>query len=90
MVGIRSWIVMKMGKRKLAGSIKGTDHSTTKSCYSSQGITAHLRGWDFGLRIEILVDENGTPLFEIWETGGSNNPSNKRQVFLTNVDENNF
>lgn len=79
-----------MGKKKLAATISGFDHSTGKSCYSSEGITAHLRGWDFGLEITMRVDEDGTPLFEIWETGGSNDPGTKRQVFLTNVDDNNF
>jgi len=72
-----------MGKRKLAATIKGSDHSTSKSCYSSQGITAHLRGWDHGLEITMRLDEDGTPLYEIWETGGSNSPSPRRQVFLT-------
>lgn len=72
-----------MGKRKLAATIKGTDQSTDKNCYSNHGITTHLRGWDFGLLIDMYVDKDGVPLYQIWETGGSNNPKNKRPVFLT-------
>lgn len=75
-----------MGKRKLAATIKASDQSTSRSCYSSDGIEAHLRGWDFGLKIWIGVDDDGTPMYEIWETRGSNDPSKVRQVFLTTGD----
>jgi hypothetical protein len=79
-----------MGKRKLAATISGFDHSSGKSCYSSEGITAHLRGWDHGLEITMRVDEDGTPLYEIWETRGSHDPKPRRQVFLTTVNENEY
>lgn len=72
-----------MGKRKLAATIQGHDHSTSKSCYSGEGIIAHLRGWDHGLEITMMADDDGIPLYEIWETRGSNNSSRTRQVFLT-------
>jgi hypothetical protein len=71
-----------MGKRKLAATIKGDDHSTSKSCYSSHGITAHLRGWDHGIEIEMRLDENEEPIYEIWATRGSNNPSRTHKLNL--------
>lgn len=72
-----------MGKRKLAASFRGTDHSTIKSCYSSEGIVAHLRGWDKGISIEMKLDKDDNPVFEIWTTGGSNDSYEKWQMWLT-------
>lgn len=74
-----------MGKRKLAGSLRGWNQATEVTRYSNEGIEAHLRGWDFGLNIEMRVSEDGIPTYEIWETGGSHNTSKIRQVFLTTI-----
>lgn len=64
-----------MGKRKLAATISGTDHSSEKSCYSSQGIVAHLRGWDDGIKVYMTVEEDDSITYQIYVTGGSHNPS---------------
>lgn len=72
-----------MGNRKLAATISGHGHSTSKSCFDSNGISAHLRGWDSGIKIEMTLDENDNPVFELWTTGGSNNASTKYALFLT-------
>jgi hypothetical protein len=73
-----------MGKRELAATISGFDHSTAKSCYSSEGITAHLRGWDFGIEITMRVNAWGEPEYDIWSTGGSHDPKAKDQLSLVN------
>jgi hypothetical protein len=75
---------MKMGKRKLAATISGTDHSSEKSCYSSQGISAHLRGWDFGYQIEMKMTEDETPYLMIFSTGGSHNPLPQEMLAIIN------
>lgn len=62
-----------MGKKKLAASIKGFDHSTDSSRFSNQGITAHVRGWDDGIRVTAYVNSKGEEIFEIHTTGGNNN-----------------
>jgi hypothetical protein len=63
-----------VGKRELAATISGFDHSSSKSCYSSEGISAHLRGWDYGFSIEMRLDDDGLPYLEIYRTNGSHDP----------------
>jgi len=75
-----------MGKRKLAATTRGFNHATSQSCFNNEGITAHLRGWDFGIEITMRHTENG-PMYEFWLTGGSNNPGRTEQMFLTDIDE---
>jgi hypothetical protein len=71
-----------MGKRKLAATIQGFDHSTSKDCYSSRGISAHLRGWDEGLFIEMRWDERlGRPTYKIYTTNGSNDSGRRELVY---------
>jgi hypothetical protein len=74
-----------MGHRKLAATIKGTDHSSSKSCYSSESITAHLRGWDNGFEIELKLDENELPYLEIRRTLGSHNPKARNLIATITV-----
>lgn len=70
-----------MGKRKLAATISGYGHSTSKSCFDSEGITAHLRGWDKGIQVEMKLGKDDKLIFEISTTGGSNNPSTIKELY---------
>jgi hypothetical protein len=45
-------------------------------------MTTHIRGWNKGIRIESTIKEDQEH-FEIFETGGSNNPSNKNKIYET-------
>jgi hypothetical protein len=74
-----------MGKRKLAATISGLDHSTSKDCYSNRGIKAHLRGWDKGIEITMWLGDDEELVFEIYETGGSHNPGHIRELTLREV-----
>lgn len=38
-------------------------------------ITAHLRGWNFGVRVELEVDKDGKVTARVEQTGGSNAPA---------------
>lgn len=61
-----------MGKKNLAATISGFDHSTESSRFDNRGITAHIRGWDDGIRVTAYVNARGENVYEIHTTGGSN------------------
>lgn len=48
---------------------------------SHKGQSAHIRGWNKGVRVESYIDENGKDRFKIYETSGSNG---KEQDILIN------
>lgn len=68
-----------MGKRRFAGTLSAADHRTTADKYSSQNLTAWIRGWDHGVEV-VCTDHNGDDAFEIWTCGGSNARSNGRKM----------
>lgn len=47
----------------------------------SQGIRAHIRGWDMGVEVQIFQNEEGADEIVIRTTGGSNNPLPKETVY---------
>ena len=53
---------------------------------SSRGQDCHLRGWNAGVEVVARVEDNpyGEPedVFDIYATGGSNNPS-RRELIAT-------
>lgn len=70
-----------MGKKKLAASIRGTEHKTTESRYSNEGLEVHIRGWDSGIMVDVEIGDDGNPRFVIHLTGGSNNPKRKHVLY---------
>ncbi len=51
---------------------KGTTHS---KCGDKDGMEAHLRGWNTGVRIILNYDEElQQDMIYVYRTGGSNNP----------------
>lgn len=42
------------------------------------GMTAHVRGWDVGVAVEIHQNAAGRDVVTVYRTGGSNNPSKTR------------
>jgi hypothetical protein len=78
-----------MGKRRFWGSVRGmnateTTSSTEASRGGSNGIEAHARGWDLGIKVIGKINEDGEDEFEIWTTGGSHNPSIKTPIATVN------
>jgi hypothetical protein len=43
-------------------------------------ITAHVRGWDSGIRVEGYIDGAGNDVFEVYRTGGSNDPTGAERL----------
>jgi len=35
-------------------------------------LSAHVRGWDLGIRVEAFCSKDGKPSFIVYKTGGSN------------------
>jgi len=65
------------------GEMRGAaKNSVTRRGHDS--ISAHLRGWNKGIKVECSVDQ-GVEVYKVYETGGSNN-SNGVLVFQTKED----
>lgn len=56
------------------GEIQGNRGLATRMGTKDSGMSAHIRGWDVGVRVEVQhVD--GRDIIRVYSTGGSNNPS---------------
>jgi len=53
-------------------SMQGSRGEATRVGTKSSGLTAHVRGWDIGARVE-LSHEDGRDVVRVYRTGGSNN-----------------
>lgn len=49
-------------------------------------IRGHIRGWDKGVQVVGLVDENGNDVFHIYETSGSNGYSASKLIAVVGSD----
>jgi len=64
----------------------GTLTGSAKNSVTRRGhthLTAHLRGWNKGIRVEITEDDKGVEIYNVYETGGSNNPNSDKLVHTT-------
>jgi hypothetical protein len=50
--------------------IQGNRGRATRMGTKNSGITAHIRGWHIGARVNVS-HENGRDVVRIWKTGGS-------------------
>ena len=65
--------------------VKGGRKEKTATGTATSGITAHVRGWTIGMRVECSHETVGTgknkkdvDVCRVYPTGGSNNPSSGR------------
>ena len=58
---------------KLYASLDADNGKTTAKC-SNRNMTAHVRGWNKGIKVEVEV-VGLKEIYKVYETGGSNNPS---------------
>ena len=55
------------------GDLQGNRGSTTRCGTKEGGLTAHVRGWDVGVRVECRYDEKlGRDVISVYQTSGSN------------------
>ena len=57
-------------------SMQGSRGEATRVGTKSSGLTAHIRGWDIGARVE-LSHRDGRDYVRIYRTGGSNGGSDQ-------------
>lgn len=51
----------------------------TRRGFASRGMTAHVRGWDIGVYVDVRhVD--GKDVFTVYRSGGSNQPSLREKI----------
>jgi hypothetical protein len=62
---------------RLYASIDSDARKTQATSRGNKEISAHVRGWDSGVRISAWI-EDGQDVFGVYETGGSNDPANHR------------
>lgn len=63
----------------LYASVQGERGTATKC--GRKFLSAHIRGWDLGIRIEARHDENGRDTFAVFQTSGSNGVKPEKFVF---------
>lgn len=54
------------------GSMQGARGEATRCGTKASGISAHIRGWNVGVRVSCYVDGNGRDVIEVRRTAGSN------------------
>ena len=59
-----------MSKMYASITTDATKTEGTKRAHKSA--TAHIRGWNLGVKIIASTDENDKQIFEVFKTGGSN------------------
>lgn len=52
------------------GSMKGNRGQTTRMGSKASGMTAHIRGWDIGVRVD-LSHRDGVDYVQVYRTSGS-------------------
>ncbi len=63
------------------GEMKGNRGSVSRCGTKNSGMTCHIRGWDVGVRVTILYnDEEEVDQIAVYKTGGSNNPMNTKLI----------
>ena len=56
------------------GDMQGTKGTVNRLGTAQSGIRAHIRGWNFGVQMELFVDTDGKDTVRLIPTGGSNDP----------------
>lgn len=59
------------------GSMKGNRGGVSRCGSKRSGITAHIRGWNVGVRVNIFVNDKGEDTVHIYQTKGSNGCEDK-------------
>lgn len=61
------------------GEIQGNRGSATRMGSETSGFTAHIRGWDVGVRIVCRV-VNGVDVISVYQTSGSNHRDSDKLI----------
>jgi hypothetical protein len=67
-------------------SVTNSRGGTTTAQGTKQGQTAHIRGWDVGVKIDAGIDNRGRDTFIIYRTSGSHSKTADEVVGWINED----
>ena len=62
------------------GTMDGGRKPASLTGHKAGGISAHLRGWGYGVEVEV-THEDGVDVARVYETGGSNSKNPRRLVW---------
>ena len=62
------------------GSMSSKKNKSPRTLTGSDGITGHIRGWNLGVEVVGKRDDEGNDFFEVWTTGGSNEPKQRSRI----------
>ncbi len=68
-------------------NIKGNRGGTSRCGTPSSGIKSHTRGWDVGVEVLGDVDCDGQDEFQVYATGGSNDPFTSKLIARIRYDD---
>lgn len=72
---------------KWYAEIKGSSKTpATKQGTETSGMSAHIRGWSFGVNVECFVEKDGREYIQVQRTGGSNDPKARGTLII--IDDN--
>lgn len=63
------------------GSMQGNRGSVTRTGSKDSGLSAHIRGWDFGVSVRTYVNQDGVDCVCVSLTGGSNDPTTIKTLY---------
>ena len=66
---------------RLYGSLDADASKTTATRRAHRDISAHVRGWNEGIRVRARVNSNDRETFEVYATSGSNGGGSDRLIF---------
>lgn len=69
------------------GEIQGNRGSATRMGTPSSGFSAHVRGWNVGVRVRCYVDNEGNDVIDVSRTGGSNGMSLDEPIAILKVEK---
>ncbi len=70
------------------GSMQGNRGEATRMGTPNSGLSAHIRGWDIGVRVELSVDEaTGKDRVTLHQTSGSNSHEPDVRLMSFTADE---
>ena len=74
---------------RFKGDISGSRGNASRLGTTASGISAHVRGWNLGIRIygDSDSDNREADGFTLYATGGSNNPSESKRIGYVRLED---
>jgi len=63
-------------------TVSNRKSTQTKCGHATDGLSAHIRGWNIGVQVDIIENEEGKDEIRIFKTSGSNNNGNRELITI--------